>query len=91
MRGLLKALAWSGAVVALAAGAVLGCLLPYVVTTAVDLRPFTGGLHRPAPVLDPSLLALVLGAFSLVVLVSGAIAVAVGDRVNPSSTLKMGA
>ena len=79
------------AVVALAAGAVLGCLLPYVVTAAVDLRPFIGGSHRPAPLLDPALLGLVLGAFSLVVLVSGAIAAAVGDRVNPSSTLKMGA
>lgn len=79
------------AVVAVAAGAVLGCLLPFVVTAAVDLRPFIGGAHRPVPVLDPALLGLVLGAFSLVVLFSGAIAVAVGDRVNPSSTLKMGA
>jgi len=77
--------------VALAAGAVLGCLLPFVVTAAVDLRPFTGGSHRPVPVLDPALLGLVLGAFCLVVLISGAIAVAVGNRVNPSSTLKMGA
>lgn len=79
------------AAVAIAAGAVLGCLLPFVVTSAVDLRPFTGGSHRPVPVLDPTLLGLVLGAFCLVVVVSGAIAVAVGDRVNPSSTLKMGA
>jgi putative ABC transport system permease protein len=79
------------AVVALASGAVLGCLLPFVVTAAVDLRPFTGGSHRPVPVLDPTLLGLVLGAFCLVVVISGAIAVAVGDRVNPSSTLKMGA
>jgi putative ABC transport system permease protein len=79
------------AVVAVAAGAVLGCLLPYVVTAAVDLRPFTGGLHRPVPVLDAGLLGLVLGAFSLVVLISGAVAAAIGDRVNPSSTLKMGA
>jgi putative ABC transport system permease protein len=79
------------AAVALAAGAVLGCLLPFVVTAAVDLRPFTGGLQRPVPVLDPGLLGLVLGSFCLVVLISGAIAVAVGDRVNPSSTLKMGA
>jgi putative ABC transport system permease protein len=79
------------AAVALAAGAVLGCLLPFVVTAAVDLRPFTGDSHRPVPVLDPTLLGLVLGAFCLVVLISGTIAVAVGDRVNPSSTLKMGA
>lgn len=93
-RRLVGLIAWElvpVAIVALAAGAVLGCLLPYVVTAAVDLRPFIGGAHRPAPVLDPALLGLVLGAFSVVVLLSGAIAVAVGDRVNPSSTLKMGA
>jgi putative ABC transport system permease protein len=79
------------AVVALAAGAVLGLVLPFVVTAAVDLRPFTGGLDRPTPLLDPGLLGIVLGAFSVVVLASGIIAVAVGDRVNPSETLKMGA
>ena len=79
------------AVVAVAAGAVLGVALPFAVTAAVDLRPFTGSLDRPVPVLDPALLGIVLGAFVLVVLVSGLIAVAVGDRVNPSSTLKMGA
>ncbi|MEO6114831.1 MAG: FtsX-like permease family protein [Pseudolysinimonas sp.] len=79
------------AVVALVAGAALGISLPFVLTAAVDLRPFTGSLHQPVPLLDPGLLGLVLGAFSLVVLISGLVAVAVGDRVNPSSTLKMGA
>lgn len=93
-RRLVALIAWElapVAVVALAAGAVLGCALPFVVTAAVDLRPFTGGTHRPVPVLDPTLLGWVLGTFCLVILVSGAIAVAIGDRVNPSSTLKMGA
>ncbi|HEY4224544.1 MAG TPA: FtsX-like permease family protein [Pseudolysinimonas sp.] len=79
------------AVVALLAGAALGLLLPVVVTTAVDLRPFTGGLVRPVPLLDPLLLAAVLAAFAAVVLGAGAVAVAVGDRISPSSTLKMGA
>ncbi|MEP6842349.1 MAG: hypothetical protein ABJA11_02430, partial [Pseudolysinimonas sp.] len=62
-----------------------------VVTFAVDLRPFTGGLERPVPLLDPLLLGGVLVVFSAVVLAAGLIAVAVGDRVNPSATLKMGA
>ncbi|HEY4152208.1 MAG TPA: ABC transporter permease [Pseudolysinimonas sp.] len=78
-------------VVALVAGGALGVALPYIVTSAVDLRPFTGGLARPALVLDPLLLGGVLTAFTLVVLAAGLIAVAVGNRVNPSATLKMGA
>lgn len=77
--------------VAVIAGAVLGILLPFLVTAAVDLRPFTGSIARTVPVFDVALLAGVLGAFSLVVLAAGLIAVAVGDRINPSTTLKMGA
>lgn len=79
------------ALVALIAGAALGIALPFIVTAAVDLRPFTGGLDRPAPVLEPLLLGGVLTVFSIVVVAAGLIAVAVGNRVNPSDTLKMGA
>jgi putative ABC transport system permease protein len=79
------------AVVALAAGALLGILLPFIVTSAVDLRPFTGSAARTAPVLDALALGGVLAAFSLVVLAAGLVAIAVGDRINPSTTLKMGA
>ena len=79
------------AVVALAAGALLGIALPYVVTAAVDLRPFTGSAARTVPVFDTLALGGVLAAFSLVVLAAGLIAIAVGDRISPSTTLKMGA
>jgi putative ABC transport system permease protein len=79
------------AVVALAAGALLGVALPFIVTAAVDLRPFTGSLARPVPVLDALELGGVLAVFSLVVLAAGLVAIAVGDRINPSTTLKMGA
>jgi putative ABC transport system permease protein len=79
------------AVVALAAGALLGIAMPYIITAAVDLRPFTGSLARTVPVLDALALGGVLAAFSLVVLAAGLIAIAVGDRITPSTTLKMGA
>jgi putative ABC transport system permease protein len=79
------------AVVALAAGSALGVALPFVITAAVDLRPFTGSLARTVPVLDALALGGVLAAFSLVVLAAGFVAIAVGDRINPSTTLKMGA
>jgi putative ABC transport system permease protein len=79
------------AVVALVAGALLGIALPFIVTAAVDLRPFTGSEARLVPVLDPLLIGAVLSVFSVVVLAAGLIAIAVGDRINPSTTLKMGA
>lgn len=78
------------AAVALVAGAVLGIALPFIVTAALDLRPFTGSEARLVPVIDPLLISGVLGGFSVVVLAAGVIAIAVGDRINPSTTLKMG-
>ena len=41
--------------------------------------------------IDALALSGVLAAFSLVVLIAGLVAIAVGDRINPSTTLKMGA
>ncbi|THG30987.1 ABC transporter permease [Naasia lichenicola] len=78
------------ALVSLLAGAVLGLVLPYIVTAAVDLRPFTEGTAPVAPVLDPTTIVGVLALFSMVVLGSGIVAVAIGDRIAPSTTLKMG-
>ena len=79
------------AAVALAAGTLLGIAMPYIITSAVDLRPFTGSLAPTVPVLDALALGGILGAFSLVVLAAGLVAIAVGDRITPSTTLKMGA
>ena len=79
------------AVVTLVVGSILGIALPFVVAAAVDFRAFTGSLVRPALVIDPLLLGAVVVAFAVVVAGSGLVAVLVGDRVNPSSTLKMGA
>jgi putative ABC transport system permease protein len=79
------------AVVTLVVGALLGIALPFVVAAAVDLRAFTGSLARPVPVLDPAILLVVLASFAVVVVASGVVAIVVGNRISPSSTLKMGA
>ena len=77
-------------IVAVIAGTALGLVLPFVLTAAVDLRPFSGGAARPLPVFDPGFIALVLAAFCAVVAIVGIVAVAAGERLNPSTTLKMG-
>jgi putative ABC transport system permease protein len=78
-------------VVATVAGTALGLALPFLLTAAVDLRPFAGGTVRPVPLFDATFVALVLAAFCVVVAVVGILAVAAGERLNPSTAIKMGA
>ncbi|HEY1532214.1 MAG TPA: ABC transporter permease [Galbitalea sp.] len=77
--------------VAVIAGTILGALLPFLLTAAVDLRPFTGDDTRPVPLFDFGLVGIVLAAFCVVVAIVGFVAVAAGERLNPSTALKMGA
>jgi len=77
-------------IVAVIAGTALGLALPFVLTAAVDLRPFAGGSERPVPLFDPGFVGLVLLAFCAVVAIVGIVAVAAGERLNPSTTVKMG-
>ncbi|WP_284532313.1 FtsX-like permease family protein [Nocardioides sp. T2.26MG-1] len=78
------------AVVAVAVGTAVGLALPRVVTRALDLRPFVGGRTSPTPVVEPALVLAGVGAFVVVVVVAGLLAVAVGRRVAPAVTVKMG-
>lgn len=78
------------AVVAVVVGTAVGLVLPHVVTDALDLRPFVGGRTPPAPVVEPALVLAGVGAFVAVVVVAGLVAVAVGRRVAPAATVKMG-
>lgn len=77
-------------VVAVIAGTALGVALPFILTAAIDLRPFAGGTARPVPLLDPASVGFVLAAFCAVVALVGVAAVAAGERLNPSTSLKMG-
>lgn len=57
------------AAAAAVAGTAFGALIPLVVMTAVDLRPFTGSTVAPAYATDPTLLLLTVGGFLAVTLV----------------------
>jgi putative ABC transport system permease protein len=53
---------------ALVVGGLLGALMPVLVASVVDLRPFTRGVDAPAYSADPIVLALTLGGFAAVTL-----------------------
>ena len=78
------------AVTALVVGAAVGLLLSRVVTQVLDLRPFVGGRTQPHPEVEPLFVLAGMGAFALVVVAAGLVAVAVGRRVAPADTVKMG-
>lgn len=68
-------------ITALVGGVVLGALLPLLVVTSIDLRPFTGGGGQPSVAVDPVL----SGALIAVVVVALALAV-VGGVVSARTT-----
>lgn len=78
------------AVASVVAGTALGLVLPVVVTGALDLRPFLGGRDQPGVAVDVASVLGALGAFVLVVLISGAVSVALGRRLAPAGAIKMG-
>ncbi|HYF74446.1 MAG TPA: ABC transporter permease, partial [Nocardioides sp.] len=78
------------AVTAVLVGTAVGLLLPGVIMRALDLRPFVGGRTQPDQVVEPVLVLSGIGAFVAVVVAAGLIAVAVGRRVAPADTVKMG-
>jgi hypothetical protein len=68
----------------------LGLALPFVVTSAVDLSAFVGGDVAPSPVIDPLTVVLAVCAVLVTAVVAGATALALGRRLTPAVTLKMG-
>jgi hypothetical protein len=85
--------AWELAPVALTAvlvGTALGLVLPIIVTSVLDLRPFVGGDLQPGPVIDPLWVLAAVGAFVVIVVLAGIVAAALGRRFAPAGTLKMG-
>lgn len=88
-----RILVWEFAPVVLTSvlvGTAVGIALPYVVTAVVDLRPFVGGRFPPDPVIDPLVTALAAFAVVVVAFIAGAIALALGRRIAPAASLKMG-
>ncbi|CAN5285322.1 hypothetical protein BH11ACT3_BH11ACT3_15330 [soil metagenome] len=78
------------AIVALVVGTALGFALTLIVTYALDLRPFVGGRSAPPLTVDPLWITAAIGAFSVVVVLAGIVAAALGRRFAPAGTLKMG-
>jgi putative ABC transport system permease protein len=86
-------LVWESApvvIVSILVGVGLGLTLPYVVTSAVDLRAFVGGDVAPAPVVDPLAVSLSVVAVLVTAVLAGAAALALSRRLTPAVTLKMG-
>jgi putative ABC transport system permease protein len=90
IRGLLAWELGPLAIAAVVAGTLLGVALPVVVTSALDLRAFVGGREQPGAIIDVTAVLVAIGAFAAAVLISGAIAVALGRRLAPAGAIKMG-
>lgn len=77
-------------VVSTLVGGLLGIAVPWVLLRGLDLTGLTGGAAQPALVLDPVLLALVLGAVVLTVLIAIAVSAWLAGRTNLAQALRVG-
>ncbi|WP_241245992.1 ABC transporter permease [Microbacterium sp. 4R-513] len=76
------------AIAAVIAGTLFGALVPLVVLTGVDLRPFTGSTIQPAYHVDAATLAVTLGGFILLAVAFTAVALLASRRVRAASALR---
>ncbi|MGH1549486.1 FtsX-like permease family protein [Leifsonia poae] len=75
-------------VIGLAAGAVVGLLLPAVVLDPLDLRGFTGSPVQPPVVQDPLLVTAALAGFAVVAAVATVVVLAGARRRSPATVLR---
>jgi len=73
---------------ALVVGGLLGALLPLLLTSVVDLRPFTRGVDPPPYAVDPVLLLLTVGAFAAVTVLVTWAALAITRRARAAAVLR---
>ena len=78
------------AITAIVAGTALGLGEVWLVTAAVDLRPFLQGSVPPTPSVDVPLVSAVVLGFALVVTLAGVVTTAIGRRFSPASSVKIG-
>lgn len=71
-------------------GALVGVLVPWLLSQAVDLRSMTGGTRQPDLALDPVLFGGVTGAMLLVLLATSLVAATVAARSDITRQLRMG-
>ncbi len=77
-------------VAALLGGGALGAGLAAVVTGAVDLRPFTGGMSAPKLTIGATTTVAVLGGYAAVVAVVTLVGGYVTHRVSPAALIRFG-
>jgi putative ABC transport system permease protein len=75
---------------AIVAGTALGVAELWLVTAALDLRPFLRATIPPVPTVDVPLVVVVVGGFALVVILAGIITTGIGRRFSPASSVKIG-
>ncbi|MEE6295824.1 FtsX-like permease family protein [Georgenia wangjunii] len=78
------------AVVSVVAGAALGIVVPWVVLGAMDVTALTGGDRQPDLVLDPLVLAAVLGGLLLVAAAAVGVSTMMSRRADLATQLRMG-
>jgi putative ABC transport system permease protein len=76
------------AAVAIVTGILLGVVLPLILLSAVDLRPFTGGVLQPPIAVDPLVVGSILGGFAALVVVATTVAMAAARRVSLARTIR---
>ena len=77
------------AMVSLVVGAALGLGITAMMRSVIDLRPFTGGRQAPALVVDPVLLAALVGGFVVVVIAAIAVGVLLSRRRSAAGVVKL--
>jgi len=75
-------------VAALVVGGLLGALLPVLLASVIDLRPFTRGVDPPSYAVDPLVLLLTLGGFAAVTLLVTWAALAISRRARVAAVLR---
>lgn len=78
------------ALVALAFGTGLGIGIPWLVFSAIDLRPLTGTSIQPPVAIDWTLVAAAAAAFVVIVAIAVTIAVAASRRLRLGTVLRVG-
>ncbi|MFC4554096.1 FtsX-like permease family protein [Georgenia faecalis] len=78
------------AVVSVVAGAALGIAVPWVMLGAMDVTALTGGDRQPDLVLDPLVLAAVLGGLLLVAAVAVGVSTMMSRRADLATQLRTG-
>lgn len=75
-------------VAALVVGGLLGALLPVLLASVVDLRPFTRGVDPPAYTVDPVVVLLTVGGFAAVTLLVAWAALAISRHARVAAVLR---